>query len=48
MLMLVQRHVFALPSFTTSSGRTLKDVRVGYETYGTLNAARDNAIVVCH
>ncbi|OQA30860.1 MAG: Homoserine O-acetyltransferase [Betaproteobacteria bacterium ADurb.Bin341] len=46
--MLVQRHVFALPSFTTASGRTLKDVRVGYETYGSLNAARDNAIVVCH
>jgi len=46
--MLVQRQVFTLPSFTTVSGRTLKDVRIGYETYGTLNAARDNAILVCH
>jgi len=46
--MLVQRQVFTLPSFTTVSGRTLKDVRIGYETYGTLNAARDNAILICH
>jgi homoserine O-acetyltransferase len=29
-------------------GRTLRDVRVAYETYGTLSAARDNVILVCH
>jgi homoserine O-acetyltransferase len=29
-------------------GKTLKDVRVGYETYGKLNAAGDNAIFVPH
>lgn len=46
--MLVQRQVFSMPSFTTQSGKTLKDVRIGYETYGTLNAARDNAILICH
>ncbi len=43
-----QRQVFSLPTYTMTSGRTLKDVRVGYETYGTLNAARDNVILVCH
>ncbi|MGE5384532.1 MAG: alpha/beta fold hydrolase [Betaproteobacteria bacterium] len=43
-----QRQVFSLPTYTFESGRTLKDVRVGFETYGTLNAARDNAIMVCH
>ncbi len=43
-----QRQVFTLPSYTMTSGRTIRNVQVGYETYGTLNAARDNAILVCH
>jgi homoserine O-acetyltransferase len=29
-------------------GRTLHPVRIAYETYGTLTAARDNVILVCH
>jgi len=29
-------------------GRTLAPVEVAYATYGTLNAARDNAVFVCH
>jgi homoserine O-acetyltransferase len=29
-------------------GRTLHPVRIAYETYGTLSAARDNVILVCH
>jgi homoserine O-acetyltransferase len=29
-------------------GRTLSQLTVAYETYGTLNAARDNAVLVCH
>ena len=31
-----------------ASGRTLEHVEVAYETYGTLNAAADNAVYVCH
>lgn len=31
-----------------ASGRSLTHVEVAYETYGELNAARDNAIFVCH
>jgi homoserine O-acetyltransferase/O-succinyltransferase len=44
----VEKKVFTLPSYTTIGGKTLKDVRIGYETYGKLNAAGDNAIFVPH
>jgi len=44
----VEKKVFTLPAYTTVGGRTLKNVRVGYETYGALNAAGDNAIFVPH
>jgi len=44
----VKKDVFTMPSYTTVNGKTIKNVRVGYETYGTLNAAKDNVILVCH
>jgi homoserine O-acetyltransferase len=44
----VKKEVFTLPSYTTVNGKTIKNVRIGYETYGTLNAAKDNAILICH
>jgi len=44
----VEKKVFTLPSYTTVGGKTIKNVRVGYETYGALNAAGDNAIFVPH
>jgi homoserine O-acetyltransferase/O-succinyltransferase len=31
-----------------SSGRSLPSYEIAYETYGTLNAARSNAVLVCH
>jgi homoserine O-acetyltransferase len=31
-----------------ASGAALNDYTLVYETYGTLNAARDNAVLVCH
>lgn len=33
---------------TLISGAVLPEYQLVYETYGTLNAARDNAILVCH
>lgn len=46
--MIVEKHAFSLPDYTTIDGRTIPQVRVGYESYGALNAARDNGILVCH
>src|ERR1700759_4297328 len=34
--------------FTLESGQTLPQLQVGYHTYGTLNASRDNVVWVCH
>ena len=44
----VEKKTFTLPSITTTGGKTIPNVRVGYETYGKLNAAGDNAIFVPH
>ena len=39
--------VYARP-FTFKSGQTLPGFTLRYETYGSLNATRDNAILICH
>ena len=39
---------FDLPELNTLGGATIKHVAIGYETYGKLNDARDNAILVAH
>src|SRR5574340_536566 len=44
----VEKKTFTLAAYTTVGGKTIKNVRVGYETYGTLNAAGDNAIFIPH
>jgi homoserine O-acetyltransferase len=46
--LITKKQVFELASFTTQSGRTLKSVKVGWESYGTLNADKSNAILICH
>jgi homoserine O-acetyltransferase len=45
---IVEKKVFSMPSYTTVGGQTIKDVKVGWESYGQLNAAGDNAIMVPH
>ena len=45
---IVEKKVFAVPTYTTVGGKPIKNVRLGYETYGRLNAAGDNAIFVAH
>ena len=45
---IVEKKVFSMPSYTTMGGQAIKDVKVGWESYGQLNAARDNAIIIPH
>ncbi|WP_299910334.1 homoserine O-acetyltransferase [uncultured Paracoccus sp.] len=45
---LVEKQSFTLIDFTTDGGATIPEMTLGYETYGTLNAARDNAILIPH
>lgn len=45
---LVEKKSFSLPRYETVSGRLIKDVRIGWESYGRLNETGDNAILVPH
>mgnify|MGYP001553468900 CR=1 FL=1 len=46
---LVTPHDFVYPrSFTFKNGQELSGLTLRYETYGTLNATRDNAVLICH
>ncbi|TMH07155.1 MAG: homoserine O-acetyltransferase, partial [Betaproteobacteria bacterium] len=42
-----QSQHFAQP-LALQSGASLRDYTLVYETYGTLNEARSNAVLVCH
>src|SRR5919106_1708659 len=39
---------FELEAFPLTTGYTLPDARLGYKTVGTLNAAKDNAVLAPH
>jgi homoserine O-acetyltransferase len=41
-----ERHEFLIANFKTESGVTLPQARVVYGTYGKLNAAKDNAVLL--
>lgn len=42
------RQYFALGEFVTEGGARMDNVTIAYESWGTLNAAKDNAILVEH
>lgn len=46
--LLVEKKTFALPAYTTVAGQTIKNVKIGWEAAGTLNADKSNAILITH
>src|ERR1700748_668268 len=46
--MIVQAHTLRFDSISLDSGSTIAPVEIAYETYGTLNSAKSNAIQVMH
>lgn len=44
----VEKKTFSMESYTTHGGETIKDVKVGWESYGTLNEAKDNVVLITH
>jgi len=46
--LIVEKKTFALPNYTTVAGETIKSVKVGWESAGTLNADKSNAILITH
>jgi homoserine O-acetyltransferase len=46
--LIVEKKVFEMPSLTTLGGQTIRQVKVGWQSAGTLNADRSNAILITH
>ena len=44
----VRTQILELGDFTFESGETLPGIRLAYETYGTLNERKDNALLLFH
>jgi homoserine O-acetyltransferase len=46
--MLVKKQRFEMDNFVTFGGKTIKQVAVGYESYGQLNTHKDNVVLIPH
>ncbi|MGD0364014.1 MAG: homoserine O-acetyltransferase, partial [Bryobacteraceae bacterium] len=46
--MIVEAHVALFDSISLDGGVTLAPVEVAYETYGSLNSQKSNAILILH
>jgi homoserine O-acetyltransferase len=45
---IVEKQTFTMDSYTTLGGETIRELKVGWEAYGELNAAKDNVVVIPH
>jgi homoserine O-acetyltransferase len=46
--LIVKKQTFDMGAYTTVAGATIKDVKIGWEATGTLNADKSNAILITH
>jgi hypothetical protein len=46
--LLTQKQVHSIADFTTFNGQRIKEVKLGWESYGELNADKSNAILITH
>ncbi len=46
--LIVEKKTFELPTYTTAAGATIKSIKIGWESAGTLNADKSNAILITH
>lgn len=46
--LIVEKQRFDIPVFTTFNGKQIRDVKVGWEAYGRLNADKNNVILITH
>src|SRR5438477_2550542 len=46
--LIVEKKTFELVSYATAAGATIKNVKIGWEAAGTLNADKSNAILITH
>ncbi len=46
--MLTTKQTHVIDTFTTFGGKTISNVKVGWESYGTLNDAKDNVVLITH
>ncbi|GAC28373.1 E22 family MetX-like putative esterase [Brumicola pallidula] len=46
--LLSQKQVHSIADFTTFNGQSIKEVKLGWESYGELNADKSNAILITH
>jgi homoserine O-acetyltransferase len=46
--LIVEKKTFEMPAYTTAAGATIKNVKIGWEAAGTLNADKSNAILITH
>jgi homoserine O-acetyltransferase/O-succinyltransferase len=46
--LIVEKKTFELPRYTTVGGETIRSVKIGWQSAGTLNADKSNAILITH